>query len=573
MATLAAGSTVSVYCPLTGTMTVTPGTSGRVSINARGRDGSQSLAPRELYTAETLSVTAGDVVSLEAINVAATYTDPAESGPALQSLVSGGGISGNSQASFAILGDSLSGYCFGAVTVTSATASGGVVTVAATSHGMVNGCTYAHYGANEDAFNVSGATITRIDANSFSYSAPGATGTATGSQFGANLQNLSQRGYMSWARMLSANRPQIVYAGVQGGATAATIGTKYVSAAIASGAKNAVVLAGVNNAASAQTAAQVAAEIIASLVEPLVTQGVRVFLMAVWPFSSSHASFATAAPKIPAINETLRRYALGKAGVVWVDGFSALIDPLNATAGNALSGTMDSSNLHTSAKGAYLAGAKLAAAIAAQPIPAVDLLVQANIDQRGSNANSNNLLDCGLMQGAAGTNNTITGTTLPTGWTGTISGTATASAAVTARSDGYGSDIVLTITPGAANAQVLLNSQTGQLLGRVTAGGWYQLGVEVTATGVSASNLSNVTAYLQVNLDGVAYTLGVANGFTSDTAATQDLAALPLVSQPFYIPAGVTISAPLMNVTCRFSATSASALTLKWGRATFRQLA
>ena len=69
-------------------MTVTPGTSGRVSINARGRDGSQSLAPRELYTAETLSVTAGDVVSLEAINVAATYTDPAESGPALQALVS-----------------------------------------------------------------------------------------------------------------------------------------------------------------------------------------------------------------------------------------------------------------------------------------------------------------------------------------------------------------------------------------------------------------------------------------------------------------------------------------------------
>ena len=72
-------------------MTVTPGTSGRVSINARGRDGSQSLAPRELYTADTLSVTAGDVVSLEAINVAATYTDPAEAGPALQALVSGAG--------------------------------------------------------------------------------------------------------------------------------------------------------------------------------------------------------------------------------------------------------------------------------------------------------------------------------------------------------------------------------------------------------------------------------------------------------------------------------------------------
>ena len=72
-------------------MTVTPGTSGRVSINARGRDGSQSLAPRELYSAETFTVSAGDVVGLEAINAAATYTDPAESGAALQALVSGGG--------------------------------------------------------------------------------------------------------------------------------------------------------------------------------------------------------------------------------------------------------------------------------------------------------------------------------------------------------------------------------------------------------------------------------------------------------------------------------------------------
>lgn len=92
MPTLSAGLVVSVYCPLTGTMTVTPGASGRVSINARSRDGSQSLAPRELYTAETLNVTAGDVVGLEAINAAATYTDPAEGGPALQALVSKDGM-------------------------------------------------------------------------------------------------------------------------------------------------------------------------------------------------------------------------------------------------------------------------------------------------------------------------------------------------------------------------------------------------------------------------------------------------------------------------------------------------
>lgn len=97
-------------------MTVTPGTSGRVSINARGRDGSQSLAPRELYTTETLSVTAGDVVSLEAINVAATYTDPAEAGPALQALVSGAGI--------ALPGSELLGPAAGVTPTFSGTAAG-----------------------------------------------------------------------------------------------------------------------------------------------------------------------------------------------------------------------------------------------------------------------------------------------------------------------------------------------------------------------------------------------------------------------------------------------------------------
>lgn len=91
MATIAAGAVASVYCPLSGTITVTPGTSGRVSINARGRDGSQSIAPRDMFAAGTFAVSAGDVVGIEAINADATYTDPATTDGALQALVSRGG--------------------------------------------------------------------------------------------------------------------------------------------------------------------------------------------------------------------------------------------------------------------------------------------------------------------------------------------------------------------------------------------------------------------------------------------------------------------------------------------------
>jgi hypothetical protein len=93
MPTVSAGSSVTVYCPLASDITVTPGTSGRVSIQARSQNGGQSFAPREMYTSGTISVQAGDTLSIEAINVDATYTAPAGVDTALQALVLGAGIS------------------------------------------------------------------------------------------------------------------------------------------------------------------------------------------------------------------------------------------------------------------------------------------------------------------------------------------------------------------------------------------------------------------------------------------------------------------------------------------------
>lgn len=89
MPTISAGSVATVYCPVASSITITPGTSGRVSIQGRSRDGGQAVAPQEIYTATTITGEAGDVLTLEAINVAATYTAPAGLDTSLQSLVSG----------------------------------------------------------------------------------------------------------------------------------------------------------------------------------------------------------------------------------------------------------------------------------------------------------------------------------------------------------------------------------------------------------------------------------------------------------------------------------------------------
>lgn len=89
MPTIAAGSVATVYCPLASTITITPGDAGRVSFQSRSASGGQSAQPQEIYSATTVSVSAGDTVTLEAINTDATYTTPAGSDTALSALVSG----------------------------------------------------------------------------------------------------------------------------------------------------------------------------------------------------------------------------------------------------------------------------------------------------------------------------------------------------------------------------------------------------------------------------------------------------------------------------------------------------
>lgn len=93
MPTIAAGSVATVYCPLAGSITITPGSAGAASFQARGNNGGQSSAPRVIYAAESVAVAAGDTVSIQAITSDATYTTPAGGDTALQALVSDAGKS------------------------------------------------------------------------------------------------------------------------------------------------------------------------------------------------------------------------------------------------------------------------------------------------------------------------------------------------------------------------------------------------------------------------------------------------------------------------------------------------
>lgn len=80
MPTILAGQVVPVFFSSDGSISITPGSAGRVSLNARAQDGSQGVAPREIYSAQTINVQAGTTVVVEAINTDASYTVSSSSG-------------------------------------------------------------------------------------------------------------------------------------------------------------------------------------------------------------------------------------------------------------------------------------------------------------------------------------------------------------------------------------------------------------------------------------------------------------------------------------------------------------
>lgn len=89
MAAIAAGNSAEIYVPLSCDMTFTPGAGGTMQLGFAVRSGAAAIAPQTISAATTVSVSAGATVFAQAINAAATYTDPATTDAALQALVSG----------------------------------------------------------------------------------------------------------------------------------------------------------------------------------------------------------------------------------------------------------------------------------------------------------------------------------------------------------------------------------------------------------------------------------------------------------------------------------------------------
>lgn len=181
---------------------------------------------------------------------------------------------------------------------------------------------------------------------------------------------------------------------------------------------------------------------------------------------------------------------------------------------------------------------------------------------RGRNMFGNPLL---LTASGGTTSSPVTGTTAALVRTRVLAGSPTAVASVVARSDGFGNNQRLVITPAAADnrCSIELENSTTALVAQVKGGRRYFFQAHVTMTGVAGSNLSEMGFRLFMQWDG--------NNHSAFALDTYDSAPLNadwsghVRTAEITLPVGVTVTQFYFEVAPRFSA-AGTALTLEVGR-------
>jgi lysophospholipase L1-like esterase len=412
------------------------------------------------------------------------------------------------------LGDSLTQYFNHFMTPTSAVRSGNVVTVNFTAHGLGSGSRIDVYGfkLNPD-FNTRDATITRIDANNFSYPSVGSDATAT---VDATYTRISYRNWFTnvspftFANSKLKGALTLVENFGQSSEQTSEILAR-INSVLASDVQWVIYLGGSNDVVSSTTAATTIANNQA-IVDALLSAGKSVVLCTIPPLGVGHAQFATAMPKIVQINEALKLISRTTGGRVRLcDYFGALVNPLT---GGAKVNALQTDNVHWQTYGARLAGTALAAAFTG--IPDGAFLTTSIADGRETYAGAPNIWSVGQYnQVDAGTKSGPTNAASPPGGAvaGTLAGfnvTATAGAGevwMGGDADGFGFSQVVSWTPSGAGTVTLQQQSAATMAAMVQPGERYRLGFHLKVTGVTL-NLSFLRVRVQGVFDGVTQVIG-----------------------------------------------------------------
>jgi len=236
------------------------------------------------------------------------------------------------------------------------------------------------------------------------------------------------------------------------------------------------------------------------------------------------------------LNVWIREYATNTPGMILADFAQVFIDPLQSP-NIAKVGYCKTDNVHFSPKGARAVGAYFASLISPL-VPPRNYLPITITDTYGTSPTAN-ILDNGFFTGTGGTVAGGASGTVASNWTVSIdAGTPTAAASVASRSDGFGSDQVVTITSASASDQVAVKN-TASFASRLSTGATYIAQCKMSCTG--NTNLTGIKAWMQITVGGTAYAVHMLNTSLL-TYDNSDLTDIVLTSTPFTIPAGAITS-------------------------------
>ncbi len=475
----------------------------------------------------------------------------------------------------ALLGDSITAQNYFYATPSGFSASGNVVTVASTAHGLAVGDPIRVTTLNQADFNGDFTVATRINANSYTYNLPATASTAsptgTGRVYVKKL--MAANGYFMHANALLGGRLRLLSVEGVPGETLSQILAR-VPAVTALRPKYAVVLGGTNDIRSSANTVQQMFDTLVTIWAQLQASGAIVYAMSVPPLGTSDTppnglTVNQCNSNVAALNERIKAYCATNSGLVFVDAHAAIVDN-TALTGVALAAKLED-QIHPSPRGAYAIGKALFNAMR-NAVKEGNTLASSPADTLLTFAASTNVTEnpC-FIQGAGGT--------LAGGATGTVGekwrvqqfGTAAVVASLVPRTDLADGDSLgnwqrMNVTFSANNDSAQLDSVI-TLGSRVAAGD--QLYVECALKlSNTPANLKRLNASLNYTVGGVSYSTSIGYGTISNNLQLEDgswVFRTPTVTMP-----GVPTAATL--VVFIQAAGAAPACNLDVGRAVVRNV-
>lgn len=467
-------------------------------------------------------------------------------------------------------GDSITAAAWSAISGTTLNRSGGVVTVTATGHPFQTGQSALVEQMSVASFN-GFYTVTRINANSFSYVAAGPDGSASGGYIRSPYW-LADNGWFNWARILLGNRLTVPYvAGVGGSSSADCVNGRFTTDVVARKPAFTTVMSGINDVGTL-TAAQIFSNL-QTCYSAARAAGITAIAMTILPLEVGHPAYSVANnQKIVDVNYRITQECLRNPGMICVNSYAAVVDPLSST-GQPRAGYLAIDHIHPSARGAYAIAQSFYKSVQYR-IPAGNTLPSSASDNRIANPANANLW---AYLPATATGGTLAGSatgTVPAGFkVQSVSGTPTVTASAVMRSvasdgDDLGYNCRMVVTPTAANDSASIAPSGSGWAATVATGKAYYLEAAINVTGVAGSNLSQIYATVTMVVDGVNYPLYVLQP-TGGAYPAGDFQGV-IQSVPFFL-SGTTATNIVVNLVAKFSG-AGTPITIDLGRVQVREL-